>query len=416
MNTAHWASSRSWSEHWEDALRSKVGIGEAALTSGEAYARHDTQLDVAIDKGSAHAVAGADRRIPHQVSIVFPVLDDTSWGVLVDRWAVHHETAAGLMSGAVPPALIIDAEQAGISLLPGLPEQGPPLTWSCSCSHELVGRAQPVARTAAARAAAARIETAKIETARIKASEAADSDSTEDDSVPSIKQPCKHTAAALLIIGQQIEDDPFELLALRGRTRTEVREALLERRADLAGPTQRPSVPAAEAWSQAPQPLPSPLRLPGHPGELSAFASEPPPSAPFTTRGLQELADDAARRAWHLLDAGAPAQLHLDAPTDLARRAAEAEGSPQFRELVERSGLTHQELSARATAWCLAGSAGVGVQLGHSRLVRVSPIAQLRQSADGSWFRYEKPNRRWLLVAGPADQAEVLLSPDPIAV
>lgn len=424
IGAATWPSPTTWSEHWRDALHTRLGISLASLASGEAYARHDRQLDVVVERGAAHAVAGADRRLPHQVELTLSIIADSDWERLLERWAAQLETSADLLTGTPSPAVLSDADHAGISLLPARGE----LEWTCSCAHELVGRRQPLARSAAARKAASRIEAAKVEAARVEAARietersagagtdgargAAPGGSGHDGTAE--RQPCKHTAAALLIIGDQLDDDPYELFALRGRTRSDIRDVLSEHRGEELERVDLPSVRADEAWARTVGPRPTPMPLPSAPGSIGAFATDPPPSAPFTADGLRILADDAARRAWRLLVGEAQGHLDLDTPSDLARWASELEGTPAWRGLVERSGLTAQELSARVVAWRTAGSPGIAVQLAHQRLARISDTAQLRQAPDGSWFRFEKRGGRWLLASGPACDPETHLSAEPI--
>ncbi len=410
LTTSHWPSPTSWSERWREALTTRLGITNTALISGAAYAKHDRQLDVTVELGAAHAVAGADRRLPHQVEIVVPPIPEAGWATLLDHWAERADFVSALVDGDLPVTMLTVADQLGVPVLPS----GDELTWSCSCAHDVVGRRQPQARTAAARRAADRIADLAAANQLAAESLAATGDGEAALVPPMAKQPCKHAAAVLLIIGQQLDDDPFELFVLRGRTRAQAREALGTRRGDLVQPTDGPSVRADEAWSRSPGPLPLPTAPPGRPGSLNAFASDPPPSAPFTAEGLRVLADAAANRAWRLLEGTDDAHLHLDLPSDLARLAADFERTPQWRGLVERSGLTGAELSARANAWRIAGTAGVAVQLANRRVARVAPNAQLRQAPDGTWFRYEKRGGRWMLVAGPAEHADSLLAAEPI--
>ncbi|MDA3040350.1 MAG: hypothetical protein O3C27_12650 [Actinomycetota bacterium] len=408
--TSHWPSPTSWSERWREALTTRLGVTNTALISGSAYAKHDRQLDVTVESGAAHAVAGADRRLPHQVEVAVPAIPEALWTTLIDCLADRADFVNALLERELPVTMLDVADQLGVPLLPVDGE----LAWSCSCAHDVIGRRRPQARTAAARRAADRIaDLAAANQSAVEPSTTGGNGETANAPIMA-KQPCKHAAAVLLIIGQQLDDDPFELFVLRGRTRTQIKDALSERRDDIVRPADGPSVRADEAWSRSPGTLPSPTEPPAGPGSLNAFASDPPPSAPFTADGLRVLADAAATRAWRVLEGSAEAHLHLDLPTDLARLAAELERTPQWRGLVARSGLTGAELSARANAWRIAGAGGVAVQLAHRRLARVAPNAQLRQAPDGSWFRYEKRGGRWMLVTGPAEHPESLLATDPI--
>jgi hypothetical protein len=87
---------------------------------------------------------------------------------------------------------------------------------------------------------------------------------------------------------------------------------------------------------------------------------DPPPSADSLRDDLLDLAADAAARAWEMAvclstDAG----LTLDPDTDLARRAAQALGTPAFTRLAARSRVSGRELARQALAWRHGGLTGL---------------------------------------------------------
>jgi hypothetical protein len=74
------------------------------------------------------------------------------------------------------------------------------------------------------------------------------------------------------------------------------------------------------------------------------------------------LAADASQRAWELAVGSTPdAGLSLDPDADLARRAAQALGTPGFAALATRSGVRERELVRWALAWRHGGAAGFEV-------------------------------------------------------
>ncbi len=350
-----------WSKAWLEALRS-AGLDDDMLRQGETYARHDWGLETFIDKGRVEATAGSGRRLNYDVAIRLPQFSDEEWARLFERLAASSAHTAALLDGAVEPAVLEEARAVGCELLPAAGE----LTWECGCA-QIVG-AQTL---------------------------------------------CKHVAGTLYLLADSFDEDPFDLLLLRGRNREELRAELSELR---TGSAAEPDVdePADQAWQRSLGPLPGVPDPSQTPGELTAWATDPPPNAPFSAAGLRTIGTETAGRAWlrnHNQETSSHLQLAVVA--DLSRRAAMAEETPAWKDLVSTSGLTSRELSARGQAWRVGGTAGVEVQLEPKRSVKVSANAQVRQSQNGEWFRFEKKGGRWTLVAGPAlDPEQLLLDTD----
>lgn len=348
-----------WGQVWLDGLRDQAKLDSSLLSVGETYARHDWGLEVFVDKGRAEATASTGRRLQYDITIELPVLDDDQWDRLLQRIARSSAQSAALFDGVVDAAIINQGKSEEADLLPRQNE----LTWSCDCER---------IRTDA--------------------------------------QLCKHAAAVLYLLADAFDDNPFDLLLFRGRSRDEIRAVVSELRSDLdiAPPADEG---AEQAWSRARGPLPVLPSSPEAPGDLTPWSSDPPPSAPFSAEGLLAIGTEAAQRAWQMLnEPSMNSQLDLDRAADLARRASLAEGTSQWKDLVRSSGLTSQELSARSTAWRIAGSAGVDIHLYHRELIKVSGRAQVRQAEDERWFRFEKVAGRWRLHSGPVDDPELLLS------
>lgn len=351
-----------WGQMWLDALRTNAGLDLEVLAQGESYARHDWGLEVFIDKGVVEATAGSGRRLEYDLQIRLPVLPDDLWDRLTEQIAGSSARTAALLDGVLDPAILDDARRIGADLMPTRGE----LEWSCACRQLLPGEGL-----------------------------------------------CKHVGAALYLLADSFDEDPFDLLLLRGRSRDELRSVVGELRSGSATEADLDDL-ADRAWVRPRGPLPAVPDPLDSPGALTPWATDPPPNAPFTAAGLRVIGSETAERAWQLLKDGAPTHLDLDTASDLARRASLAEGTAAWKPLVVNSGLTSQELAARAQAWRVAGPAGVGVQLAHQRLLKVSPKTQVRQAEDGRWFRFEKPSGRWTLVAGPAGDPEQLLTTDEI--
>ncbi|MBK6857562.1 MAG: hypothetical protein IPG97_13695 [Microthrixaceae bacterium] len=185
---------------------------------------------------------------------------------------------------------------------------------------------------------------------------------------------------------------------------------------------------SSEDRDVAPPPPPPP---PDSPGDPTPWAADPPADAPFTAAGLRVLASDAAERAWSQLTRGTESGLQLSVAADLARRAARRvdQGLPVI-DLARAAGETPTNLTARAALWRHAGPDGVsetddgrwrpaptvidaGVRAFTDAGIDTSEVqvrsnritvgdVQLRVTADGRWWRYERRGRTWDLVEAPS--------------
>jgi hypothetical protein len=240
--------------------------------------------------------------------------------------------AAALLDGELPPEIAEDAASAGLDLLPGGGEIGP----RCDCPDEA--------------------------------------------------DPCKHSAAACYLVSDALDADPFVLLLLRGRTRDQVlagvrarrrggmaalRDTAIQSGTHEAAPNRQAStgriatdagMDARTAFSSpvSRTEIPVPPLPPGRPGQPVALPIDPPAWRVGLGGDLLGLAADAASRAWEMaVGISADAGLGLSLDADLARRAAQVLGTPEFRPLPSRSGVGARELARQALAWRHAGLAGL---------------------------------------------------------
>ena len=124
--------------------------------------------------------------------------------------------------------------------------------------------------------------------------------------------------------------------------------------------------------------IPAPPLPPARPGQPAALPVDPPAWRTGLGSDLQALAADAASRAWELaVGLTADAGLGLSPDADLARRAARALGTPEFRPLPSRSGVGTRELARAALAWRHGGPAGL--ELLHAEW---DPVAEAPEAAD----------------------------------
>ncbi|MCP4221732.1 MAG: hypothetical protein GY773_00130 [Actinomycetia bacterium] len=405
-----------WGRAWVDALENRASLDPNRLPRGRTYARHGHVAAVECEPGSIRALVSGSRRNPYRVEIRFRTFDDDEWGRLLAAFVARAERTAALLDGELHPDLVEVAADAGIGLLPHAGELRP----RCSC--------------------------------------------------PDWADPCKHSAAVCYLVADELDQDPFALLLLRGRDREQVLAGVRRLRSGRSGRSgedgdtagsgtgtatrRRPNgsergVRAVDAWRRPLGSLPAVPTPRLHPGRPPVIGVEAPAGAPFTTDGITALAVDAAERAWATLT-GDPA-LHLDlrASDDLARRAAsllaDAEPNPaaadQFRLLADQAGVPPRALARRAFAWRVAGSAGLaahdepawspepllmaaarqalvesGVEAASVRVdknrLTVGPD-QFRFSRRRTWWRFVKRGGAWELVAGPAPDPDELIDIDP---
>ncbi len=337
----------TWATRWLDLAESSPTFDEQALRRGADYAAFDWQLDVDIHSGTATTTATTGR-MKYEATVSVPVLSAEKIDDIVASIAAETRRMAAVLDGELPLDLdhVLDFDATDIAV-------------SCSCR--------------------------------------------------SIDQPCKHAAAVVHLVADAVADDPFDLLHLRGLARADLisQLAATRRGGEVDGPTEPatavvepPSAPALR-WSERRGELPSDLTPPDLAGRLAPFPTPPPAGASFTESGLRMLADDAARRAAELLGSGNHGWTTLDATSDLARRAANAEGTSEWKGIVERAQVTSQELRARVAAWRAGGAAALSAHIAPVEIESdpADRTRQRRRTHDGTWVRFEKTKGRWLAVS-----------------
>jgi uncharacterized Zn finger protein len=409
-----------WGGAWIDALEQRARLDPNRLPRGRTYARQDRVGALSIGPGFVEAPVRGSRPRPYVVTVRVRPFTVAEWDRVIDAIAGRAAHAAALLDGELPAAVLADAQEAGVELLPDAGEVQP----RCTC--------------------------------------------------PDWAEPCKHAAAVCYLVADELDRDPFELLHLRGRTRSEVLDGLRQRRrtggsgreaaapagarartaAPGAGPATRspagadagPAVAAREAFAR-PQPDAATLlalgagRPAAAPGRSAPLAVEPPAGGGLDRAALTALADDAAERAWRLLRGEGDGDLALAADADLVRRAATPSDPAALDALADRAGVKVPELARGARAWRLGGEEAWRVtaeswsparhpHLGAAvhdarralaaapgvtgRLTTVQnrvtrgPI-QLRLAPSGRWWRFAKVAGSWQAVSGPAEDPATLL-------
>jgi uncharacterized Zn finger protein len=180
-----------WAKRWMDALE-RFGW-ETRLTRGRSYARSGQVVSYEVGPGRVTAKVQGSRPKPYDVKIELTPLTEPVWKLVLDALAEQAAFGAALLAGDMPHDIEDAFRASGAHLLPASSSE---LKTQCSC--------------------------------------------------PDFANPCKHIAALHYIVADALDDDPFVMFALRGRTRQQVLEALRERRGGAAAPAPAASEPVPE--------------------------------------------------------------------------------------------------------------------------------------------------------------------------
>lgn len=201
-----------WSQRLVDLLDS-YGLG-ARMKRGKRYARQGQLVSFDVQPGLLLAQVQGSRPTPYVVSVSAPTPTERQWAELTQAIRGRAAFVAKLLAGELPPELELVFDDVGVALLP---TRWADVRASCSC--------------------------------------------------PDWESPCKHVAATLYVFADQLDHDPWLLLAWRGRTRNELLEHLGRRATVRSG--------IAPWW-----PLVPGARLPEPSIEASALISSEPPVDP----------------------------------------------------------------------------------------------------------------------------------------
>ena len=368
-----------WGLRWLKALE-QTALDTEQLKRGKRVARAGAVGAVSVRSGRITAVVHGTDRSVHRADVLLREFDAAEWDGLCDVLTAEGGHLAALLDGEMPPRLVEDAESAGVELLPGVGDLEP----ECACGAW---------------------------------------------------DHCAHTAALSYQTARLLDQDPFALLLLRGRSRRTLLEELHRRAAAAPSPAAAPQgVPAQEVFALGVvvPPLPAPPALPGAPGEVPLL--EGAPAHELDTEALADVLDAATRRAHQAL-AAALAPGHASEPlpevptadVDAVRLAAACTRPQVTRRLAAGSGRTTRELAAAVAAWRSGGADGLAVlerpwqpdaeQLAAARErleAEASPepdsveenrwtwaSVQLRLAPDGRWWPYRQVGGGWWPAGGP---------------
>jgi uncharacterized Zn finger protein len=377
-----------WGRAWLEALEQRARLDPNRLARGRSFARRGSVLEVTVSPGAVEAVVQGSRVTPYQVTVRIRAFSTSEWDAVLDVVSSQIGRVAALLDGELPPEVVDDVQAAGLELLPSAGE----VLTNCNC--------------------------------------------------PDFAVPCKHSAAVCYLVADTLDEDPFALLLLRGKTRDELLSALRSRRSG-SDPGEMPrakpaptGVLAKAAFAAAGGPgrvavpaVPRPLGQAGVPAAVRVL--DPPRSSGVDVRDLMTLAADAARRAWELASGDGDGGLGLTFEQDLVRRAAFVLGTPDLADLAHRAGVPARQLTSWAVAWREGGPGGLAVASDQSTEVDEAALAegveavggavdgngvtagrtQLRLGGDGLWYRFDQHFNDWTLSRPPSPDPRDLLTP-----
>lgn len=193
-----------WSGRFVSALE-QIGLG-SRLQRGRNYARRGQVLNLDIAPGSVTAAVQGSRPRPYHVRIGVTAYGKAQWTDLEEALAADAWHAAQLLAGEMPEEIEDLFADHGVPLFPVSVNE---LSLDCTCPDRAV--------------------------------------------------PCKHIAAAFYLLAEAFDDDPFMILAWRGRDREALLDALRSRRSGTrteAGTVGRPLAESLDNYFELAGPIP----------------------------------------------------------------------------------------------------------------------------------------------------------------
>lgn len=180
-----------WSRRFIEVLES-FGMG-GRLQRGKHYARAGQVLSMSLSTSLVVGQVQGSRETPYRVRIAVTAFRDSDWEKVEAALAGRALYAAKLLAGQMPADVEAVFASVGLDLFPTTMRE---LSMDCTC--------------------------------------------------PDWEVPCKHLAAVCYLLAESFDEDPFEILAWRGRTRSELLDRLraLRNRAGDQADGRRPGLQA----------------------------------------------------------------------------------------------------------------------------------------------------------------------------
>lgn len=173
-----------WSERFIAVLEG-IGMGNR-LQRGRSYARKGQVIALHVDAGSVTAQVQGSRARPYRVRIGVAAFGKAQWADVERELAGNAWYLATLLAGEMPDDIEDAFAGIGLSLFPAGAGE---LSLDCSC--------------------------------------------------PDREVPCKHLAATFYLLAESFDEDPFRILAWRGREREDLLDNLHAARSDRAPAADR---------------------------------------------------------------------------------------------------------------------------------------------------------------------------------
>ena len=239
-----------WSRRFINVLED-IGLG-SRLQRGRNYARRGQVISFDVEPGSVSAQVQGSRVRPYRVRIGIPAFGKLEWSRVEGALAENAWYTAKLLAGEMPDDIEDVFTGLELSLFPSTARE---LSMDCSC--------------------------------------------------PDFAVPCKHLAATFYLLAESFDDDPFTILAWRGRDRDDLLANLEAARSDaapFADPGEPSSIPLADCLDSFYTPR-GEIAVPPPPRTTVDALLDQLPDVPVAVRGrpLTELLQPAylafARRA-----------------------------------------------------------------------------------------------------------------------
>ncbi|MFD7898207.1 SWF or SNF family helicase [Streptomyces sp. NPDC059743] len=364
-----------WGRAWLKALE-ETALDGAPLAKGRRHAREGAVGAVTVRPGRITAVVQDRDGTAYRSDVLLQRLSEEEWDRFLDMAVDRAGHIAALLDREMPPHLVEDAAAAGVELLPGIGDLEP----ECGC-------------------------------------EAWDH--------------CAHSASLCYQMAKLLDQDPFVLLLIRGRSERRLLDELHVRsvaRASRAAGTEAEEAPDMEetvadtvgvltvmafAARDILPPLPAPPPLPREPGQPPALDTGTEPSVADSSSGtdaspgvdvdaLELLAADAAARALRMLsDALAPdheqqpLEDELTLRQDGVRLAAATSDTRLLARLAVGTGRQRAELDLAVRAWRLGGAAALAV-LEDEWTPEPEALARAEAALATAWEDGDRPRLRAL--------------------
>ncbi len=188
-----------WSQRFIEVLEG-IGMG-SRLQRGRSYARKGQVISMDVGPGLVTAQVQGSRVRPYRVRIGIVAFGKSEWAEVEGALAENAWYAAALLSGEMPDDIEDVFVGRGLSLFPATARE---LSLDCSCPDGAV--------------------------------------------------PCKHLAATFYLLAESFDEDPFAILAWRGRERADLLANLAAARsqgrpaADRAEPPGRPLTDCLDSY------------------------------------------------------------------------------------------------------------------------------------------------------------------------